>query len=58
MPSNPRDSGPYNVSSPVKNGAELGRVGLRSTECAVDPGPCQKFALFQTSSEFFCVEFE
>ena len=45
-------------SGPVKNGAELGRVGLRSAECAVDPGPCQKFALFQTSSEFFCVEFE
>jgi hypothetical protein len=46
------------ASAPVKNGAELGRVGLRSAECAVDPGPCQKFALFQTSSEFFCVEFE
>jgi hypothetical protein len=48
----------HEALSPVKNGAELGRVGLRSAECAVDPGPCQKFALFQTSSEFFCVEFE
>jgi hypothetical protein len=44
--------------SPVKNGAELGSVGLRSPECAVNHGPCQKLSLFQTSSEFYRVEFE
>jgi hypothetical protein len=49
---------PYEMSSPVKNGAEPGRVGLSCAECSDDLGLRQIFALFQMKSEFLCVESE